>query len=1048
MPEWSCPACDQLHRDVPPACSFCEHVPAPGWSCGTCTFRNGLGASSCVVCGSADPARAAAPALPRVAPAAPRTPVRRPAIGPPAAPRRSASFSQSPTPPRTPAPPSPVPLPAGARALQPSPQPPPRLPGAPVRRRSSAGLPAPKRPRSSVATNALHKESQDHAPYSPPRCPYDSLLLVVVPDTRSVFGEHPRMMTRSDFDRVCLARNREHQYTFPDFAMLMPLVHAEAIVLEETEAFRLFVYARPTLFSDYDALGAVPVQVANHALRALFDLLRKQQVVDGFRLCTLAKKMIVPGCVDCGTTNFGSVCIYCGSVPYAGLQYTSELSTPCETRPHCGSFRDEPMVTSVTCSRHYAAVPPPGLTVKLRPYQAHAVDWMVRRETCPDSVLLPCVKLTSSVLPAMYYNDFTAEVSLTRCDVGGGMLASQMGMGKTVMLVSLMLINGVRSRPVGSRIRGLCHGGTLVVVPPILVGQWVNEIHRLSGGKLQICEFSAQKLQSRPRRACEAARYDVVVAATTLLSRMNHGTRLRWGSNTLFTGVFWHRVVYDEAHVSRFHADRVIMARNRWLATGTPKIGHESLELMTGCPFPSRSTVRPAGDGILRHTVTDQYLDGGDYLGLPPLHDFTVFVRLSESEENLYREAINRFVTVLRARSERHPNGRIESSSWKGYVTAVGHRLRDLVSHPSNLGGGADMAHWAEGIDNELWPRLAVQFREWMREGGWASRDSAAVHEVRFITFEEIPTFVRGARAAELQNELREPAPECSICMEELVAGGKLHPCTTHCGHLYCGGCATTVALNAKECPICRGALTSAGLRLVRMQEGEAAPAAEVDPADGEWQEMLERHSGQYGSRLRRVLAEVHAVREVEPWAKILFFVSGTRTRLMLTRMLNQSGITLQEMCQGASPGLRARSLNAFADDPECAALILPTTVASFGLNLTAANHIFFVDPPRNVAQSQQAVGRCWRIGQGRPVYVHRFVVEGTVESLIHSCLEGLMERRGLAHPEAAAAAAAACGDGRADRPGRGQDELIEWKSLLRHIDQPIPNRAYTQGLA
>src|SRR5690606_26597808 len=55
------------------------------------------------------------------------------------------------------------------------------------------------------------------------------------------------------------------------------------------------------------------------------------------------------------------------------------------------------------------------------------------------------------------------------------------------------------------------------------------------------------------------------------------------------------------------------------------------------------------------------------------------------------------------------------------------------------------------------------------------------------------------------------------------------------------------------------------------------------------------------------------------------------------------------------------------------------------GLNLTAADHVFIMDPWYNPATEEQAADRAHRIGQDRPVNVYRLVARNTVE-------EGILE--------------------------------------------------------
>ena len=53
------------------------------------------------------------------------------------------------------------------------------------------------------------------------------------------------------------------------------------------------------------------------------------------------------------------------------------------------------------------------------------------------------------------------------------------------------------------------------------------------------------------------------------------------------------------------------------------------------------------------------------------------------------------------------------------------------------------------------------------------------------------------------------------------------------------------------------------------------------------------------------------------------------------------------------------------------------------GLNLTAADYVFIVDPWWNPASEMQALSRSHRIGQDKPVMVYRFISSDSVEEKI-----------------------------------------------------------------
>ena len=79
-------------------------------------------------------------------------------------------------------------------------------------------------------------------------------------------------------------------------------------------------------------------------------------------------------------------------------------------------------------------------------------------------------------------------------------------------------------------------------------------------------------------------------------------------------------------------------------------------------------------------------------------------------------------------------------------------------------------------------------------------------------------------------------------------------------------------------------------------------------------------------------------------------------------------------------------------DGPEL--MLISLKAGGTGLNLTAADHVFLLDPWWNPAAEDQAAARAHRIGQERPVFVHRLVARETVEEKI---LELQDKKRALA---------------------------------------------------
>ena len=101
----------------------------------------------------------------------------------------------------------------------------------------------------------------------------------------------------------------------------------------------------------------------------------------------------------------------------------------------------------------------------------------------------------------------------------------------------------------------------------------------------------------------------------------------------------------------------------------------------------------------------------------------------------------------------------------------------------------------------------------------------------------------------------------------------------------------------------------------------------------------------------------------------------------------------------------RAKVVDAFQSDEGPPVMLISLKAGGTGLNLTAADHVFLLDPWWNPAVEDQAADRAHRIGQERPVIVTRLVSLDTVEERILGLQEA---KRALADAALAGAERAA----------------------------------------
>lgn len=227
------------------------------------------------------------------------------------------------------------------------------------------------------------------------------------------------------------------------------------------------------------------------------------------------------------------------------------------------------------------ADPPKKLATKLLPYQRQGLHWLLEKED-PQ---LPLADLTDTVQlwkrskhNEDIYTNIATHFSLKGTEpvlASGGILSDDMGMGKTLEMIALMVSD---TKKLGSS------KSTLIIAPVGVMSNWTGQIAHHVKAKHALNVLVHHGAGKKLLKPGEIAQYDVVVTsyatlATDYCPRDKKNAPPVPRSQGLFS-INWRRVILDEGHTIRNPQTKAalaasnLMAHSRWVLTGTPIINN------------------------------------------------------------------------------------------------------------------------------------------------------------------------------------------------------------------------------------------------------------------------------------------------------------------------------------------------------------------------------------------------------------------------------------------------------------------------------------------
>lgn len=585
---------------------------------------------------------------------------------------------------------------------------------------------------------------------------------------------------------------------------------------------------------------------------------------------------------------------------------------------------------------------------------------------------------------------------------------------------------------------------TLVIAPTSLLSQWESEATKSSTeGTMKVFIYYGTDKDVDLRHLCSPANASsapnlIITSYGVVRSEFASLTSGRFGSSSrggLFSVEFF-RIILDEAHHIKNRASKTarscydLKGTHRWVLTGTPIVNRlEDLfslvrflkvepwnnfsfwKTFITVPFESKDVVRALNvvqtvlePLVLRRTKSMKTPEGDSLVPLPPRIVKVEEVELSDQEREIYDHI---FTRVKRTFNDNVAAGTL----LKSYTTIFAQllRLRQTCCHPvltrnqsivAEEEDAAVLANDTNGFKDDMdLQDLIKRFTESLDQADANQQDSTS----RFT-------------AHALRQIQSESSGECPICTEEPM----IQPAVTSCWHSACKTCLEDYVRHQTDkgqpprCFSCRENLSSRDIfEVVRHKSPVQSPSDGIADSNVALSSPTPRIS------LRRInplspsahtSSKIHALMShltnLPPNTKSVVFSQFTSFLDLISPQLARAGIKHLRFDGSMSHKERAAVLTQFNSfeiedeedessdaskkvqsklssrtaDNQQNVLLISLRAGGVGLNLTAANHVFVMDPWWSFAVEAQAIDRVHRMGQTRDVSVTRFIAKNSIE--------------------------------------------------------------------